>query len=587
VREQMKTNVAAITESLDSARKSAQEQLGAASAASASRYASVVKAVEDGLEAARAHSDAKFSQVYIDMATDRQRHDEALSAAVTNLNEQIAKSTALEDERFSKTVKDLSAARAEARTAVEDATKQMKAEITATKAKAEEVETRRLADLQVVSAMIISDKAAQTKINNKITEEMTSLVNLSDQYHTANKNARGVIRKIMDENKAAAAEEVKLLATKTTQQLDDLKAHQDAHISGFKKDLEHATKDLYAKLSKDKEAQDAAMAELSGSLTTNKAAVAGALADAKTLFGSRVMSLTNAVTANQKYYKDKMEEKTGLVLDWKKASDQDRKDIRLVREAMVSNLHVEIEKAIAKGEAEMKAVQERALANVDESKKAMLTTISESVENMADNVFATVQGNRQKVADNYLSLKAYCATAADLIVDYTEKGKTKALSSVGDLLKTISMMEDVETTPTDGEGFGADSIPMIFSGATVKVDNSVSKINGLVNEYMKTVSQVKDRWPMGLGAYLIAKLEMAMQGTGALEVDKVAAKAGNYVFINAHAVGLSSKLSAFEQLAVRMTHYESTLAKLTGSLSTEQIAAKRNVVVSPPEWPGN
>ena len=70
-------------------------------------------------------------------------------------------------------------------------------------------------------------------------------------------------------------------------------------------------------------------------------------------------------------------------------------------------------------------------------------------------------------------------------------------------------------------------------------------------------------------------------------LDKVAAKAGNYVFINAHAVGLSSKLSAFEQLAVRMTHYESTLAKLTGSLSTQKTAAKKDVVVPPPEWPGN
>jgi len=76
-----------------------------------------------------------------------------------------------------------------------------------------------------------------------------------------------------------------------------------------------------------------------------------------------------------------------------------------------------------------------------------------------------------------------------------------------------------------------------------------------------------------------------MQKTGALEVDKVAEKAGNYVFINAHAVGLSSKLSDFEGLAVAMSHYEKTLASLTGTLTTKKTAGKVNV--PPPEWEGN
>merc|ERR1712184_234670 len=109
---------------------------------------------------------------------------------------------------------------------------------------------------------------------------------------------------------------------------------------------------------------------------------------------------------------------------------------------------------------------------------------------------------------------------------------------------------------------GGDSLPTIFSGETVEVDSSISKINGLVNEYISNVGQVKARWPLGLGKYLLAKLEVAMQGEGALEVDKIEGKAGNFVFMNAHSVGLSSKLSDFEDLSVRMADYEAALSHL-------------------------
>merc|ERR1719377_340056 len=125
---------------------------------------------------------------------------------------------------------------------------------------------------------------------------------------------------------------------------------------------------------------------------------------------------------------------------------------------------------------------------------------------------------------------------------------------------------------------------MIFSGKTVKVDGAISKINGLVDEYIATLGQVKERWPLGLGKYLLAKLEIAMSKAGALEVDKIEGKSGNYVFMNAHAVGLSSKLSDFEGLAVRMAAYESTLAKMTGTMTTKKTAGLKHVYAKPPEY---
>jgi len=307
------------------------------------------------------------------------------------------------------------------------------------------------------------------------------------------------------------------------------------------------------------------------------------------LFESRVITLTNAIGTNKKYFVDHMHDMTGVVTDWKKASDADRADIRKVRNAMVSDLHIGIERAIAIGEAKAKAVQERAIENVDHEKKILLTTITVAVENMADNIFATVQGHHAKIADNYLSLKAYAQAAADDIEDYLKKGKTKGLNSVGDLLSTLAATAgEAPPAATEGEGFGAESIPSVFSGKEVKVDGSVSKINGLVNEYVSTVGQVKDRWPMGLGKYLIGKLEIAMQNEGVLEVDKITGKAGNFVFMNAHSVGLSSKLPDFEGLAVSMRVYEQTLAGLTGTLSDKPHAGQQaKMFVPPPEWPGN
>merc|ERR1719473_413329 len=125
----MKANTAAINASLEAARKAAVAQLAAVSAASAARYNSVVKAVEDGVSNARKLADQKFSAVYIKMADDRKPFDEELAGAVTGLNDKIAAQSALEDARFSKTVKNLADARKTAAEAVASARKDMTADL--------------------------------------------------------------------------------------------------------------------------------------------------------------------------------------------------------------------------------------------------------------------------------------------------------------------------------------------------------------------------------------------------------------------------------------------------------------------------
>merc|ERR1711924_83493 len=86
---------------------------------------------------------------------------------------------------------------------------------------------------------------------------------------------------------------------------------------------------------------------------------------------------------------------------------------------------------------------------------------------------------------------------------------------------------------TKSEGLSpTDHLPAIFTAKQIKVDAAVSKINGLVNEYVEVVNGVRMRWPMGLGKYLLFKLERSVSKKGVLQVDKVEQKVGNWVYIN-------------------------------------------------------
>jgi hypothetical protein len=247
-----------------------------------------------------------------------------------------------------------------------------------------------------------------------------------------------------------------------------------------------------------------------------------------------------------------------------------------------------ITRAIQEGEAKAKAVAQRAQAHLSNAKQSMLVEITNTVENMADKAFKTSQGSHQKIADNYLSLKAYAITANSKLSEYVLKGKGKNLSSLGDLLTNVAGLSDVVVTKAEGLS-PTGTLKAIFTGGEIEVDGTVSKVNGLVNEYVDVCNGVRQRWPMGLGKYLLQKLEQSMMKKGVLQVDKIDGKAGNFVFMNGHAVGLSNKLNDFEGLAVRMGTYEATLAKLTASLTGKVHAAAGKphpFYASAPEWDG-
>merc|ERR1711934_686956 len=310
------------------------------------------------------------------------------------------------------------------------------------------------------------------------------------------------------------------------------------------------------------------MEEVEGLNAATAAATAASAADlarAQANFDSKIVMLTNTVAANAKHAESEMTKLTGIVHNIADAAEKDRDNIRK--------------------EAKAKAVEQRIAEHLKGTKRFLQVELNGQVERAADNVFNILEGKRQKIADNYLSLKAYAVSAADKVEDYVAKGKGRALSSIGDLLATVGAQGAVHAPAEEGVGMGGAELPQIFSGKNIKVSNAVGAINGLVNEYTEACGQVRNRWPMGLGKYLLDRLEISMTGKGVLQVDKVEGKSGNFVYINGRSVGLSNKMSDFSVLASRMSTYESILAKLTAKIEIPKKPVP--FYAGPPEWEGN
>jgi len=438
---------------------------------------------------------------------------------------------------------------------------------------------------QVVSAEVISNRATQARVNRKTAAELKRINKLANLRHSASIRARGKLRAIMDENKRAAAEEVKALTASSPTSCPRSVGKHPATVS-----LRPVTSQPLATGSTPTSpcaARPGLREQEHGQVIEEYSAKAkAAIGAAKANFNARLTNLGNVIGANHKKVESGFAVLTGVIRNYKRAGKLDRAMIRKQNDAMKRDMDKAIVRAIQIGEAKARKVEERARVNLSRTKKAMMIEITNRIEEGADKAFKTIQGSHAKIADNYLSLKSYAITAKEKLSKYVVEGKGKNLSSLGDLLVNVAALSHVK--PKKAEGISpSKTLRATFSGAVIKVDNSVRKINGLVNEYIAVMNACRMRWPMGLGKYLLLKLQGSMQGKGVLQVDKVSDHAGNFVYLNGRAVGLSNKLNDFESLAVRMGHYEATLAKLTAELAGKVAKHKKGFKVTPPEWPGN
>merc|ERR1712205_92495 len=130
----------------------------------------------------------------------------------------------------------------------------------------------------------------------------------------------------------------------------------------------------------------------------------------------------------------------------------DRALIRRQNKAMGQDMQKGIARAIQIGEAKARRVADRARGDLGRTKRAMLIEISERVERAADKLFKTIQGNHKKIADNYLSLKAYAVTARGKLSAYVKSGRGRNLSSLGELLVDVAALSNVKVKPSAGIG---------------------------------------------------------------------------------------------------------------------------------------
>merc|ERR1711970_612714 len=243
----------------------------------AARQKSALKFLEDQLKIASEKSKKKFGDAYQKLYDDRASADRDLARETQGLNDSLAKQAAEQVAQFRK---------------------QFGVAIVVTTAKVKQVEQKLVDEIAKVSGEVISLKANQASVNRKVDEELERVEELSNNRFTQSKDARGKLRQIMDDNKAAAAAEVKALKKHLQGELLKRRAHNAHNKREMAKDLTHATTAFYEKLSAQQKAQMAATNALNAATGAAKEASAAALKRAQENFDSKIVMLTNTVTAN-------------------------------------------------------------------------------------------------------------------------------------------------------------------------------------------------------------------------------------------------------------------------------------------------
>merc|ERR1712054_604065 len=267
--------------------------LASHNAKDAARQHAALKFAAKSLKVAEKEASAKFGKAYMRLAADRGHFDKKLGAATTGLNDALAKQAALADSRFSKTVKDLATARKQATSQVQQLRKNFATQLATVTAEAKNVETRLTGEIGVVSGEVISQKANLIRVNRRVTAELKRIVKISDKRFSASKRARGKLKLLMDENKAAASAEVKALAVALKHKLTKIRSRNARNRRAMAKDLTKATKALYGRLSHIQKHQVASAAALGHATAAASVASANALRRAKGQFASKISMLTN------------------------------------------------------------------------------------------------------------------------------------------------------------------------------------------------------------------------------------------------------------------------------------------------------
>merc|ERR1712054_711107 len=200
------------------------------------------------MKKAEKEADDKFGKAYKQLAADKAHFDRKLGAATNKLNQALAKQAALADGRFSKTVKDLAAARKQATAQVKQLRQDFSVGLVAVTAESKRVNTRITGQISVVSGEVQTLKSNQITVNNRVKRELAEIRRVSNVRFSEAKRARGRLKALMDENKKAAAAEVKALEKGLNVKIAKLRARNARNSAQMASDLKSATKKLYGKM---------------------------------------------------------------------------------------------------------------------------------------------------------------------------------------------------------------------------------------------------------------------------------------------------------------------------------------------------
>jgi hypothetical protein len=332
---------------------------------------------------------------------------------VTLLNDALAKQAALADSRFEKTVKDISSARKQAAEEVATLRKNFATGMLGVDALVRNVEQNIVGQIGVVSGEVISMKANQARVNKRVKDELARVESLSNKRFSDSKKARGKLKMLMDENKQAAAQEVKALKDDLMVKLDKLNKERSDNSKEMAKDLTSATTKFYEAAATMQRKHQGEIKQLNGETAAAALADKNALDRAKEKFDSKIIMLTNTVAANAAKAEREITRVTGVVHDYAKADAKDRELIKTQTKSMQLELQKKLTRAIQIGEAKAKAVEERIAEHLKKTQEYLMVELAEGTDRAADDIFKLLTGKRQKIADNYLSLKAYAVSAAD------------------------------------------------------------------------------------------------------------------------------------------------------------------------------
>merc|ERR1712072_15732 len=344
----MKANVASLTSKIDAARKSASAAIRGANAASAARQVTVLTTLKSAMSKAQRRANRKFGKAYRKLAKDRAHADTALAGAVNRMNDGLAKQAALADARFSHTVKNIAAARAQARNQVAAARRSFTTAMVRVTSEVKDQETR-------LSGEIVSNRAAQMRVNRRTNGELKRITKLANDRRSASIRARGKLRKLLDENKKAASAEVPALTRSTRRAINAVRSQAARNAQDAAKDLTRATKKLYGKLAGVQRMTMMMNKRNSARIAAYSARSRAAFYSAKRQFGARLSTLTNTVTANNRKTESLLAGLTGVIRDNKMAAKKDRALMRAQSKAMNADLNKKLVRSIQMGEARAKA----------------------------------------------------------------------------------------------------------------------------------------------------------------------------------------------------------------------------------------